>query len=273
MRELKANIQPYPMVDYDMVGGQSRGGNTYWGKDGFGFDDFIDIVNPLQHIPVISSIYRALTGDEISPGARMAGGTLYGGPLGFAAAVVNAAIEEGSGKAIGANLIAMVFGDDASDTPGIDNREVMVASKSPPAAPAQPAPVVEIEKKAPDRVHEAVAAKAQIGTPAQHRAAIQAAHSRTPQMSPQAFKALMSSLGAVPVEQAVPAPGWKYGGGPTLLAGSARAASKVTAAGPAAPMTANIMNALPSPALHRQGLEMHRLLGSFYGSEKVLGQP
>src|SRR5262245_34046554 len=27
----------------------------------------IDIVNPLQHIPVISTLYRRITGDEISP--------------------------------------------------------------------------------------------------------------------------------------------------------------------------------------------------------------
>ena len=43
---------------------------------------FIDIINPLQHIPIVGNIYRNITGDQISPGARIAGSTLYGGPIG-----------------------------------------------------------------------------------------------------------------------------------------------------------------------------------------------
>ncbi|HEV7371081.1 MAG TPA: hypothetical protein VGO20_18420, partial [Arenibaculum sp.] len=49
------------------------------------FWDLLDVINPLQHIPVVGTIYRALTGDEISTPARVAGGTLYGGVVGFAA--------------------------------------------------------------------------------------------------------------------------------------------------------------------------------------------
>ncbi len=37
------------------------------------FDDFIDVINPLQHLPIVSTLYRALTGDEISPQARAVG--------------------------------------------------------------------------------------------------------------------------------------------------------------------------------------------------------
>lgn len=54
---------------------------------GFGFKDFLDVINPLQHIPGISELYRAVTGDEISDGARYSGNALYGlalgGPIGF----------------------------------------------------------------------------------------------------------------------------------------------------------------------------------------------
>ena len=46
------------------------------------FGELIDIVNPLQHIPLVSNIYRALTDDVISPFANIAGGTLFGGPVG-----------------------------------------------------------------------------------------------------------------------------------------------------------------------------------------------
>ncbi|MEP4884867.1 MAG: hypothetical protein ABJ215_00715, partial [Alphaproteobacteria bacterium] len=43
--------------------------------DGEGFfSTLLDIVNPLQHIPLVSSLYREITGDEISPSARIVGG-------------------------------------------------------------------------------------------------------------------------------------------------------------------------------------------------------
>lgn len=82
------------------------------GEDSFGFFDFIkmviDIVNPLQHLPVISTIYRHMTGDDINPVARVVGGALFGGPIGAAASVANVAIEGATGKDIGDNLIAMI---------------------------------------------------------------------------------------------------------------------------------------------------------------------
>ena len=53
-----------------------------FGDDGFTFGDLIDIVNPLQHIPVVSNIYRSITGDTIAPAMEIAGGALFGGPLG-----------------------------------------------------------------------------------------------------------------------------------------------------------------------------------------------
>lgn len=87
----------------------------------FGFFDFlkaiIDIINPLQHIPVISTIYRHVTGDEISPLARIAGDALYGGPIGAAVAVANVAVESHTGKDIGENMLAMVTGDKDEKSP------------------------------------------------------------------------------------------------------------------------------------------------------------
>jgi len=53
----------------------------------------IDIANPLQHIPIVGSIYRQVTGDEISTPAKIAGDTLYGGALGGAISIATSAIE------------------------------------------------------------------------------------------------------------------------------------------------------------------------------------
>lgn len=80
----------------------------------------IDIINPLQHLPVIGTIYRHMTGDELSPVARIAGGALFGGPIGAAVGVVNAAVEEGSGKDMGENMLAMLSGDNKKQSPAND---------------------------------------------------------------------------------------------------------------------------------------------------------
>ena len=75
-------------------------------------DDVLDIINPLQHIPLVSSIYRSVTGDQITGSARIIGDTLFGGPIGFVASLVNAITEEVSGRDLGANVLAALIGDD-----------------------------------------------------------------------------------------------------------------------------------------------------------------
>jgi len=77
------------------AGGAIKGDEKFFGgDDGFDFFDFLDVINPLQHIPVVSNVYRAITGDEISHGARMAGGAVFGGPLGFASSVFASLVED-----------------------------------------------------------------------------------------------------------------------------------------------------------------------------------
>ncbi|TQV79814.1 hypothetical protein [Denitrobaculum tricleocarpae] len=100
--------------------------------ESFGFWDFIDIINPLQHIPVVSSIYRDLTGDTISAPARIAGGMLYGGPLGFASAIGNAIVEETSGKDVGEIAMAMIFDEEAAPDSG---GTAVAAAAARPAGP------------------------------------------------------------------------------------------------------------------------------------------
>ncbi|MDD9901151.1 MAG: hypothetical protein OXT65_09260 [Alphaproteobacteria bacterium] len=76
-----------------------------------GFKEFlkglVDIVNPLQHIPLVGTAYRALTGDDIAPVARVAGGVLYGGPVGGMTSMAGMAVEKAA--LTGAGGIAMAF--------------------------------------------------------------------------------------------------------------------------------------------------------------------
>ena len=88
--------------------GKREGGNSNM------FFNMIDIVNPLQHIPVVSALYRNVTGDEINPVARIAGGGLYGGAIGAASATANAMIEVQTGKDIGDHVLNAFAGDKAA---------------------------------------------------------------------------------------------------------------------------------------------------------------
>ncbi len=91
------------------------GSARMFGDDGLTFGDFLDVINPLQHIPVVSAIYRELTGDQIAPAARIAGGALFGGIFGLFAAVANVAVEQQTGSDVGGHVVAMFDGDAAAD--------------------------------------------------------------------------------------------------------------------------------------------------------------
>lgn len=78
------------------------------------FKDFLDIINPLQQLPIIGNLYRAATGDTISTGARLAGGMLLGGPIGFMVAALAAGFESATGNGIGETMLAAL--SDGSDT-------------------------------------------------------------------------------------------------------------------------------------------------------------
>jgi hypothetical protein len=98
------------------------------------FEDFIDIVNPLQHIPLVNMVYRAMTGDKISGVAQIAGSALYGGPLGIVSGVANAIIQEETGKDVGDTVIAMLNGG------GDENADEAAPDKAAPTMLAQNAP-------------------------------------------------------------------------------------------------------------------------------------
>jgi hypothetical protein len=77
---------------------------------GFSFWDLVDIVNPLQHVPIIGTCYRSVTGDEIDAPARLIGGGLFGGVLGALSGLVNIAVEAVTGKDVGEHVLSLVAG-------------------------------------------------------------------------------------------------------------------------------------------------------------------
>jgi hypothetical protein len=129
-----------------------------WEKDGFGFGDVIDIINPLHHIPIVATIYRNLSGDQIGAAPRVIGGAVWGRIGGFVAGVVNAVVGWWSGKDIGDHIYAAVFGD-----PKKVDGATAVAQNRPPTAGAAPSSVAARKEPAPQS--DDIAAAAQVGSP------------------------------------------------------------------------------------------------------------
>jgi len=65
--------------------------------EGF-FHHLLDVINPLQHLPIIGTIYRAITGDKMGPVEKIMGDTLYGGMWGAITSVADVAFEGLTGK-------------------------------------------------------------------------------------------------------------------------------------------------------------------------------
>jgi hypothetical protein len=77
------------------------------------FHRLLSELNPLQYVPVVGTIYRAITGDTIPQSARFAGSLvvsgLTGGPIGLAINLGTTALEKLTGidpEAIGTRLLA-----------------------------------------------------------------------------------------------------------------------------------------------------------------------
>ena len=109
------------------------------------FFDFLDLINPLQHIPIVSSIYRELTGDTIRPEMQMAGAGLLGGPVGLLIAGAHAVFEAENGRGVGEEMLAQIGFGDGNASPAAQSAEAPEPAASEPAAqaadtaiPAQP---------------------------------------------------------------------------------------------------------------------------------------
>jgi hypothetical protein len=147
--------------------GTPAGKNTkpfgLWEKGpAFGFGDFVDIINPLQHIPIVATVYRNFSGDSIGAAPRVIGGALWGRIGGLVGGLANAVLEWWSGKDIGDHIYAALFGDPGKEPNAAalaQNRFPLPASISRAAIPAKPksadAAMVSFIEKPPPRPNHA----------------------------------------------------------------------------------------------------------------------
>jgi hypothetical protein len=94
---------------------ERRLSSELFGADGFTTSDAIDIINPLQHLPIIGPLYREVTGDSLDPFSRIAGNTLFFGPIGAAFSSINVVVEKITGRDVGSNVITLLK-DENKDT-------------------------------------------------------------------------------------------------------------------------------------------------------------
>lgn len=108
------------------------------------FGDFLDIINPLQHIPIVNTVYREITGDTIKPSSKVIGGILFGGPLGGMASIANAVVEQAQGKDIGGQIMASLGfdGDAAAGHPPAGTSGATAVAALPDSAAGTSAPAM-----------------------------------------------------------------------------------------------------------------------------------
>ena len=93
-------------------------------ESGLGFDDLLDAINPLQHLPVVGMIYRALSDDRIAPPAQIAGGALFGGVHGFLGALGSVIYEGIAGETVEDTVLSLFGADEPAQTTMAQNAYV-----------------------------------------------------------------------------------------------------------------------------------------------------
>lgn len=113
----------------------------FWDGNGLGFTDILSAINPLQHLPIIGTIYRAVTGDTIGNVARVVGDTIYGGVIGLASGLIDVASIESTGKDVGQHVVATAkaVGDEIGEIFGAGT-----AKKPDPAPDSTPLPAMTV---------------------------------------------------------------------------------------------------------------------------------
>jgi hypothetical protein len=170
-----------PAIETVTVTADRPAPSHFWAGHGFSFHDVLDALNPLQHLPVISTIYHAITGDRPGNVAEIVGDGLYGGLLGLAGGIANVALKEATGKDIGDTILSVFTHDKAGSAAPSKAPEPL---PSPPPASDAPAP----------------AASASLSPVASSAPANKDSAAAPPPADPAALKPLAMNRNAIPID-------------------------------------------------------------------------
>jgi hypothetical protein len=125
----------------------TQGGNQ---DEGF-FHHLLDVINPLQHLPVIGTFYRAITGEHIGPVEQIAGDTLYGGLWGAVSSVADVAFEGLTDKSVEDTVLSWFKSDSSPQVAQITAPNIQVAQSLPSSnTPALPSSSTAVASTQPD---------------------------------------------------------------------------------------------------------------------------
>jgi hypothetical protein len=133
------------------------------------FHHMLDVVNPLQHLPVIGTIYRAITGEHIGPVEKIAGDALYGGLWGAVSSIADVALEQITGKSAEDTVLGWLKGSSDTEVAKITAPNITVAQSLPssdtPALPSAPTAIASAQPNGADvtALTASLAAKGIIG--------------------------------------------------------------------------------------------------------------
>jgi len=161
------NLAPASYAPAAAPGSSSASKTKVW-QDGdtTSFRDILAIVNPLQHIPVVGTIYRAITGDGIATMPSIIGGALFGGPIGLAISLASNAFKSETGMDPGETVVASLFGPDSSPAAESAQMAKADAAVTPPAPKPLPKLVIDIPAPKPETQTAAAPAGPLPGPPA-----------------------------------------------------------------------------------------------------------
>ncbi|HUK06669.1 MAG TPA: hypothetical protein VLX09_02275 [Stellaceae bacterium] len=174
----------------------------FWAKGEASFSDFVDTINPLEHLPIISTIYGWIAGKhDIGDLPRIAGDALYGGPWGALSGVFNALLKEETGRDVGEHVVAAILGDTSANavaaTPG---------SAQPPASAPDPAAAAPMASTGvtPAPSNPAIAPGTASGAPAAGKSAPAPSSPAVPDHPPMPLFRSSTQGGAAAAKAAVP---------------------------------------------------------------------
>jgi hypothetical protein len=115
--------------------------STTAAEHGLSFHDVLSAMNPLQYLPVVGTIYRAVTGDVIPEALRLGGSMLVsgllGGPIGLGVNIATTIAEKATGIDPEKIVAAQINPAPLADAPPADISAAATARPSlTPAAPA-----------------------------------------------------------------------------------------------------------------------------------------
>ncbi|HEY9041931.1 MAG TPA: hypothetical protein VIN66_07080 [Rheinheimera sp.] len=100
-----------------------------------GMADVVDMINPLQHIPLVSQYYREWTGDDMGYVSQVAGGALWGGGVGVATSFLNLGLTSIMGKSPSDYIHQFLSADDTVVAAATAVSKPMTSAKTNSSAP------------------------------------------------------------------------------------------------------------------------------------------